>query len=436
MSRRAVVAGLLAVALLASCTPGGDEPQPRATSPATSSNTPDPSDEHLRFGVLGDVATLDPYSPRASDLTYALVRPVYPSLYRFEPDGSTRASLAAGIDVSDDGAVVTLANMSWSRGGKVTASDVVASWRRAGERSGFSRISGARATGPQEVTFEGSIPDWPHALATNAFVLPKGKAVRSYAGPFQIDKRVPGLVVRYTVNPKWDGPDPAFTRVSVFSTDSTGFMLSFLKAGDLDAAWFPSTVNLAERLDAADLHYDSALGWSSIRLSLGSALSTGTSSALAGSIDRPALQEAFIRDDGRVSNTLNPEPGDGGEQGPWQPGGAGSPSSFVLAAPHGDELLVFLQRAIQLQLAKQGFQVELVELPVKDLYSRPFEGASLLRAEGAPGQVAPRSAYETAMPMFQVKSYVVWSEGLEPLSVNPTSEGPLWDMERWSSTSE
>ena len=430
MFGRALLGTSLALLLFVGCTPesgGSDRPSPE------SSVSSQPADSHLRFGVLGDVATLDPYSPKASDLTFALVRPVYPSLYRFNPDGSTESYLAAGIDVSARKAVVTLADMSWSHAGQIDSKDVVASWRRATERSGFSTIARARATGPNEVTFQGDVEDWPSTLATNAFVLPKGKVGRSYAGPYMIEQRIPGLVVRYGVNPSWSGPEQGFTRLSVFSTDTTGAMLSLLENEKLDAAWFPSMVNLADRLDAADLRYDSALGWSSVHMRAGSGLAPGVLRAVGGSINRLALQEAFVRDDGRVSDTLHPGPGDGGADGPFRSSGGGAHLSLVLAAPHGDELLEFLQDAIQLQLAKIGFDVETIDLPVKEIYSEPYEeGVALLRAEGAPNAPDPRSAYRTAIPLFNVRSYVVWNQNVHPLEVNPTVEGPLWDVERWT----
>jgi len=75
------------------CT-GGDEGRP----PDGASTTPTPPREpsgSVVVGVYGEPATLDPYSPLASESTWQLVRPVYPSLYRMAPDGSVEADLAA-----------------------------------------------------------------------------------------------------------------------------------------------------------------------------------------------------------------------------------------------------------------------------------------------------------------------------------------------------
>lgn len=427
--RAATAAAACAVLLtLSSCTP--DDPPAPGSPPSAAPSAGD--SEAISFGVLGDTATLDPYSPRADDLTSALVRPVYPSLYRFLPDGTAEPQLATDIAVTGGRAVVTLAELSWSDGKQITAVDVVASWRRATPRSGFSRIARARATGAREVTFTGDVSDWEAALATNAYVLPKGRPGGPYAGPYVIDRRRPGLSVRYTPNPKWKGAPPRAGRVTVFAVDSTSTMLALLEDGDLDASAFPSTVNLSERLESTGLEHDSSLGWSSIRLEYGSAISADARSSIGAALDRAQLHEGFIRDAGRVTDTLHPEPGTGGADGPFDPLGSGGAASFVLATARGDELLNFLQDALQLQLADAGTEVELIELPPPELSAGSFEGVVLRRAEGAPGHPDPASAYRAAMPLFQVETFLVWNEGLTGLEVNPTVDGPLWNLEMWS----
>lgn len=429
MRAAALVAVCAAALALSSCTPD-DPPAPRTSGAPNPSIAP--TSGAITFGVLGDTATLDPYSPRADDLTSALVRPVYPSLFRFLPDGTTEPQLAGELDVSANRAVVTLADMSWSNGRKVTASDVVASWRRATPRSGFSRIARARATGNDEVTFSGDVPDWAEALATDAFVLPKGRPGGPYGGPFVIERRRRGLSVRYAPNPQWGGTPPPAERVTVFAVDSTSTMLALLEAGDLDAAAFPSTVNLSERLDSTDLEHEGSLGWSSIRLEFGSAMSADTRSSIGAAIDRAQLREGFIRDAGRVTDTLHPEPGSRGADGPFEARGSGAASSLVLATARGDELLNFLQDALQLQLAEIGTEVELVDLPPSELTAGSLGDVVLRRAEGAPGHPDPLSAYRAAMPLFQVETFLVWNEGLTGPEVNPTVDGPLWNLEMWS----
>jgi hypothetical protein len=420
---------LAALLLVAGCTPDDD---PRVSSPAPDRTSDVEGGERLRFGILGDVATLDPYSHLASDLTATLVRPVYPSLFRFLPDGSTEPYLAASLEEGGGRAVVELAHMNWSDGTPIVAKDVVGSWRRAGEDFGFGRIDKMRADGEVRVIMRGQVDDWEQALATRAFVLKGGKSGRAFGGPYEIAGRKPGLSVRYRVNPEWTGAAPLTKKVTVLSMDTTDVMLALLKEGKLDAAWFPSTVNLPERLEATNLEHASGLGWSSVRLQAGSDVSPDTMAAIAGALDRSLLHETFIRHLGRVTDTLHPAPGDGGDSGPFLAGGSDGTASFALAVPHGDELLELLQRAIQVQLAEQGFQVDLVTLPVDHIYGPGFGGVSLVRSEGAPGAPDPRSAYGKAIPLFHTESFLVWNEGTAGLDVNPTFEGPLWNLEAWS----
>lgn len=428
---RRLAAFLVAATLVAACTGGDDTPSvpERTASPAEAL----PETERFRFGVLGDVGTLDPYSRRATDLTFALVRPVYPSLHRFLPDGSIEPYLAASLADDRDRAIVTLAEMRWSDGRRIDAADVVASWRRAGKRSRAARAVKARVRSRFKVVFSGEARNWTQLLATNAPILPRGKAGDAFGGPYVISERDPGRVVSLRPNEEWSGPAPSVQQLDVFSIDTTGTMLSLLERGRLDAAWFPSTVNLGERLDATDLEHDSVLGWSSIHLAFGDDVAPETAEAVSGAIDRAALGEAFIRDLGRVTDTLQPRPGPGGAEGPFRAGagtGAGS-LDLVLAAPHGDELLGFLQDAIQLQLADAGFDVGLIGLPLADIYARGFEGASLLRSEGAPGTRDPASAYDRRTPLFHAASWLAWGPQAQGLEVNPTSEGPLWNAHEW-----
>jgi ABC-type transport system substrate-binding protein len=123
--------------LLSGCTDSdsGDGPKPRPSSTISLK-----AGGKLSFGVLGSPATLDPYSPVASDLTRELVRPLYPSLYRFLPDGSAVPYLARSLEESGSRAIVTLAEASWSNGKRITARDVAASVQRATEPSGFAGL--------------------------------------------------------------------------------------------------------------------------------------------------------------------------------------------------------------------------------------------------------------------------------------------------------
>lgn len=389
----------------------------------------------IDFGILGEPATLDPYARDASDLTYALVRPVYPSLFRLGPDGAPYPDLADSIERRGGGVVVTLKDAHWSNGREIDARDVEASAERARPPSGFASVR-ARRVGARSVVFSGDVDDWELTLARLSFVLPRGRArQRISGGPLRIVKRVPGLKIVYRRNPGWGRVDPQ--RVRVFHFHDSGSMREMVTSGDIDAAAIPSTVNLADRIDdAVDLHR--AVGWESVWLDLAnSGLSGDARRAVAARIDREALAEGFVRDDGRVSNNLQPQPGPTGAEGSFRaPAGSGDVPDFALAVPQGDELLTLVQRAVQLQLAPVS-RVDLVALDVRRFYGRPgrLPAARLVRSAGAPGRSATGGASTGfgPVPLFHVATFVL-SKGLEGIVVNPTFDGPLWNVERWRLT--
>ena len=435
-SGAALAAPALAL-LLAACTPAADRSAPR---PEPSPRRPIASGEAVTFGVIGEPATLNPYSPNASDLTYALVRPVYPSLFRLLPTGEPRPSLALSLDDTKTGARVRLRAATWSNGRAITAADVVDSIRRARAPSGFARITGARARGRRTVVLRGKVADWPETLATVAFVIPR-EGLSVSGGPYRVVSRTPGLEIVYRRNPTWWGAAPRLSRVSVQYAASIDILLGLLHRGTFDAAAPPSTLGLDVRLGAAGLRRSSVLGWESIVLDLSrSDLTRPERVGVARAVDRSALVDVFVRDDGRASFSLRPEPGPTGAAGPWARSlGPASPTGQIvkIAAPRDDELLGLLQEAIYRQLQRAGIAAELTSIESSEYYGGWLEqeavDISLLRRAGAPGQSPNRAAFRDfdALPLAHVDSVVVWRPGLEGLRPNPTFEGPLWNLERW-----
>jgi Bacterial extracellular solute-binding proteins, family 5 Middle len=431
----ALVAPALAL-LLAACTPAADRSTPR----------PDPSPQRpvgaggITFGVIGEPATLNPYSPDASDLTYALVRPVYPSLFRLLPTGEPRPSLALSLDETKSGARVRLREATWSNGRPITAADVVASIRRARPPSGFARITGARAHGRRTVVLRGTVGDWPETLATAAFVVPR-EGLRVSGGPYRVVSRTPGLEVVYRRNPRWWGSAPRLERVSVQYAANLDIMLGLLRRGEFDAAAPLSTLGLDVRLEAARLRGSSARGWESILLDFSrSDLPRSERVGVARALDRSALVDVFVRHDGRASFSLNPEPGPAGAGGPWARSlGPARPTGQIveIAAPRDDELLGLLQEALYRQLETAGIAAELTSIDGSEYYGGWLEqeavDIALRRRAGAPGKSQGREAFRDfdALPFAHVDSVVAWRPGLEGLRPNPTFEGPLWNLERW-----
>jgi ABC-type transport system substrate-binding protein len=390
--------------------------------------------------MVGEPATLDPYARDASDLTFALVRPVFRMPYRLLPDGEVETDLAETLEVSGGSARLTLVPAEWSNGERIDARDVVASIRRARLPSGFAAVTSARAVSRRVVELRGDVTDWEETLASGAYVLPDGHLRRGAlaAGPFRFTRYNPGRSLEYEPNEGWSGTMPGLDRVTVSFVQSTDLLVQLLVAGRVDAAAVPSSVNLDERLTELGLDHDTMLGWESIALAFESEDVTQDEwIATAYEIDRDLLLESFIRDDGRLSNTLAPGPQ--GTEGFWSHVAAevGPPlPELAIAAPEGDELLSLIQRALQLELERAGSTVEVITAPWATYYGRWRDGspadAALIRVAGAPGATGPANSTDAfILPLAHVETTVAWRDGIDGLSVNPTLDGVLWNLVEW-----
>jgi hypothetical protein len=404
--------GLTLVLTLAGCEPNTEPPAPpRATT------SPLPKGSTFRFGVHGEPATLDPYSPDASDLTWHLIRPVYRSLFRFAADGSAVADLAREVRPTESGAVISLRRARWSNGDPVSAKDVALSLTRSIEAGRLNGVTGARVQ-RGGVRVEGRAGDWATLLAAGSIVLPGGRAdLEMASGPFRVASRRAGLRVVFERNPEWDGKPSRTKNIEVQFIQSPDVMFDLLESQRLDAAAPPSLVNLEERVDASGLEIAIALGTERVYIDLeGSDLTTEERSFIAHAIDRPAMQEGFVRDDGELDGRLP----DGARSKPL--------SELVLAAPSGDELLVLIQRVAQERLKAAGVPVDLVVTDPRTFYSEwavddPFD----LAVRRTFGEIDGADAIR----LFRVESAIASRPGTEGLSVNPTIDGPLWNVEEW-----
>ena len=391
------------------------------------------------MGVFGEPPTLDPYSGHATDLTFALARPIFPSLYRFEPDGSAVPELARSFEENGGGARIELHEASWSNGEPITARDVVASIRRARSPSGFAHIERARAVGPGVIEIEGLPADVRSALATAAFVLPKGRARLGLSGgPFELERLTPGLQAVYVPNERYFGEGPYLRRLTVQFFASTSIMLTMLEDERLDAAALPSTVNLGDRLAELGLEYDSALGWETVRVDFSSSrLSRPERVAVVGALDQDTLAEGLVRADGRSAYTLFPSPDSAAGPFGADLGRSRAPDGTVLViAPSGDELLQLVQRVALSQIDDAGIDTDTVLLEAASLYGddpRNPRGVAVLRTAGAPGLGRPGAGVRSldGFPLFQVETFAVWRRGLSGVQANPTVEGLLWNAETW-----
>lgn len=417
MSARLFVILLAAVLVLTACDPQGGS-KPEAPEPAADQTAAPEPGGHLIVGVYGEPATFDPFSRDASDLTYALARPLYRSLYRLDDSGEAVPDLAGALRTSGDIATITLQEATWSDGTTITSRDVAWSLRRAAGSAAMN-VESVRPAGPRRVVVTGRVADWEEALAGMSYVLPRDGR-RAYSGPFVLRSRVDGLQMVLGPNPETEDA-PLLDRLTIRFTEGVDMLLALLDAGEIDAASLPSTVNLAERLDELGLTHDAELGWEIVVLDLSdSDLTRAQRAPIARAVDRRKMAEAFVRDHGRVTDTLQPVPGEGGASGPFETvfrGGADVDDlPLRLAAPSGDELLELVQRLAQVQLASAGFDVELINVDARRFYGEwgneaPVDGAVRRRAV-APGRppASPRALIE--LPLFQVDSFLAWGPGV------------------------
>ena len=420
------------VALVALACTSADAPRER---PAGRRPTPTRGGTVV-FGVVGAPATLDPYAPTASDLTRALVRPVYPSLFRMLPDGSTEPYLARSMAPIRSGVRVVLRRARWSDGRTIDASDVVASARRARPPSGFAAFERVRAERPRAVVFRGRVRAPEVALASAAPVLPGGRASGGvWGGPYAIASNRPGFGLVLSRNRRWFAGTALVDEVRVRFVQSVRQLLALLENGRVHAAAVPSLVNLPDVVgDPVRLMH--RVGWETLFLDFrGSALSSPERAAVAAGIDRAALEEAFIREGGEVIEAM---PEALGRRGAARAPPAVTPTRRVqIAVPAGDERLELMREALFRQLDEAGVQADLVGVEQETFYGRwqtdnPTD-AALRRATAGPPYSAPSRPRPrmSAFPLFRVATYLAARPRVRGVAPNPTFEGPLWNVERW-----
>lgn len=402
-------AAILCCAVLVACTPEADEAQPTPSASPTRGGL-------VEIGILGEPSTLDPYGDTASDLTYALARPVFPMPYRMLPEGTTAPELARSLEVTPNGARLVIEDRRWSNGRRITARDVVASIRRATPPSGFHAITKARAVGRATIQLRGRVNDWETTLATGAFVMPHGRldGGNVSGGPFRFSAYDRGRKLSYVANRESATP-PLLDRVEVSFVQGTELLIRLLERGDIDAAWLPSTVNLSDRLDELGLPHASAFGSERLVMAFEpSRIGRSEVRALLGRIGLVRLGDSFLRGEGEVVS------GFGGKT-------ASVPSLVSLAAPEGDELLTLMQRAIQIALRRSNVTTELITGPVSTLYGewRDSAPADVLLQRSMTG------GWENAIPIASVATFLAWRDGVQGLVVNPSLDGPLWNAREW-----
>ena len=424
MSRRLGAALLAVLWLLAACDSDRVTSPPRSKDKPSPGNSPPAAPEgEVRVGVVGEPATLDPYAVDASDLTLALTRPLYPSLFRLLPDGEARPELALSLDETASGARIRLREASWSDGRPITARDVIRSVEEARPPSGLALVRTAEARGARTVVFTGEVGDWPRTLARAAPIVSSRRGV--YGGPFVLAERTPGLELVLEPNSRWWGRPVGLERVRVRHIASLDIMIALLKRGELDVGATPSALNLSGRLDAVGLEWAQALGWESVWMDFGAAdVSASERQGVAEALDLARMESVFVASLGRLVST------------PDRSGVGSRPlQELDIAAPRDDEILILYQEAVYEQLKGAGIASELSAIESTEFYGgwlrdNPVDVA-LRRSTGVPGAL-PGVGAADALPLARVSTVLAWRPGIRGPRPNPTLEGPLWNLESWS----
>jgi hypothetical protein len=208
---------------------------------------------------------------------------------------------------------------------------------------------------------------------------------------------------------------------------SLEIMIALLERDRLDAGATPAAPNLTGRLEAAGLEWAQELGWESVWADFGSAdVNASEREGVIEALDLSRMESVFLGSEGRV--VALPK-GSSDASRPLQ--------ELDIAAPRDDELLVFYQEALYEQLKRAGIASELSAIESTEFYGgwlddNPVDIA-LKRSTGTPGAL-PGAAAPEALPLARVSTVLAWREGIRGPHPNPTLEGPLWNLESWSSS--
>jgi hypothetical protein len=307
-----------------------------------------------------------------------------------------------------------IADRDWSSGKAITARDVVASIRRATPPSGFAAIGSARARGPRTIELRGHSKNWGELLARGTFVMPSGRLLggRLSGSDFRFSSYDRGRRLVYEPSPS-AGEPPLLDELAVSFVQSTDVLLRLLDEGRVDAAWLPSTVNLGDRLEELGIEHSSILGEEKLVLRT-NRVSNEVGESIVRSIDMRVLAATFLRREGKAAHFGSRKPGP-------------LPAVTSIAVPEGDELLALIQRAMQLELKRDGVTTELITGPMSTFYGR--------WTTQAPADISLLRSFDRVRAgermLASVFSFVAWRGKVHGIAVNPSLEGPLWNARVW-----
>jgi peptide/nickel transport system substrate-binding protein len=504
---RARLAGGLALALVAGACPEDPPPPPRAERPSPRGT--------IRLAYPDVPPSLNPVT-EGSPATSDILRAILPSFHLVEPDLDYRPWLLEGEpEVRIDRDTMTIRfrirdGATWSDGDPVGVDDVAFTWRvmtdpdlDVARPEGFEHIRDVVQESERVGTLVLSPPlrSWRELFSAGRFVLPSHVAegpgsVRGWdrgppvgAGPFTLERSVPGRSVILGANPRFLGPAPLAERIEVAFVPDPTTAVQLLREGLVDAVAPMLGVSWGRRLAALPgVETSSSFGPDVLNLVIEAGrIPVLERRRIADAVDRARFVEAIVREEGRVADSVL-APGQTGSRPEWEVYGRGGPSGRGPPPPVTErelslayvrsELLDIAGRFVQGELRAAGFDVELVPLesdifhgifvpgrrydlalwesrtgPAPDLsawFVDPDAG-SPLSAERDARLPALEEAWDrrgdlgaltgaqrrlarlaTVLPLFQPRVTIAWREGIRGPQANPTVDGPLWNAWAWS----
>jgi peptide/nickel transport system substrate-binding protein len=480
--------------------------------------------------------TLNPFVTGGDSLpTRDLVRPLMPALYRIGPRGARTPWLlaaepaAADVGGSPFGVRLRLrADAVWSDGAPITATDVRYTWLaimrspRVATRDGYDRLSDVSVEGPKEfrLVFKQPFARWRDLFSAGLGVLPQhmlrntdiSKALTSgwavSGGPYVLKRWTAGLEMVLTKNPRAWGGAPLLDEIRIQFVPDPITALALYARGSVDALapyFAPDFARRAEEArDGSRVTRDVGGTWAGLFLntSVPQVRDARVRQAIAYSINRPAIAEGLVRDEGEVLDA--PSGGDQSRVSPaysrytyepargeslldaagWKAGRGGKRRrdgrelTFTLASVGTDDLAQRVLRAMNVQAAAVGIELNLVSLNSDELWGSWINGsrfqAALLIERDPPGggargrfglagprnlsrlsdgtlgrslDAADRTLADTApavaapfdriaalvpvLPLFRLKVAVAARRGVHEMTANASADGFLWNCERW-----
>ncbi|MEE8601780.1 ABC transporter substrate-binding protein [Euzebya tangerina] len=231
----------------------------------------------LRAGMIGDEASLNPYTYITGFPGWNLLMMQYDSLMQIDGDGIPQPWLAETVDVSDDGLTYSLTlaeGVTFNDGETLDASDVAftVDYFLNNSQSRFSRalagVTGAEATGDLtvDITLEAANPSFPLSTLSDVPIIPEhvwsevtdpenhqfDSVTNVGSGPYVLTDYAPDQSYTMEANPDYFRGAPAVDElVLVQFADDTGAQAA-IRSGEVDVIFDGVSPEQVPLLDAQD----------------------------------------------------------------------------------------------------------------------------------------------------------------------------------------